>query len=65
MKTMKKHIEKLNMVCRSWACYSIKSHYIETFSILYNAYRVFPGGKERQGRDADTSPHSSAVIKKE
>jgi len=26
---------------------------------------IFPGGKERPGRDADTSPPSSAVIKKE
>ena len=25
-------------------------------SLLYNAYRVFPGGKERPGRDADPSP---------
>jgi len=25
-------------------------------SLLYNAYRVFPGGKERLGRDADPSP---------
>jgi len=23
---------------------------------LYNGYRVFPGGKERLGRDADPSP---------
>jgi hypothetical protein len=30
---------------------------------LYNGYRVFPGGKERLGRDADPSPPSSAVIK--
>jgi len=30
-------------------------------SLLYNGYRVFPGGKERQGRDADPSPPSSAV----
>ena len=30
-----------------------------------NGYRVFPGGKERPGCDADTSPPSSAVIKKE
>jgi len=28
-------------------------------------YRVFPGGKERPGRDADPSPPSSAVVKKE
>ena len=34
-------------------------------SLLYNGYRVFPGGKERPGRDADTSPPSSAVVKKE
>ena len=25
-------------------------------SLLYNGYRVFPGGKERSGRDADPSP---------
>ena len=25
-------------------------------SLLYNGYRVFPGGKERPGRDADSSP---------
>jgi len=28
-------------------------------------YQVFPGGKERPGRDADPSPPSSAVVKKE
>ena len=33
-------------------------------SLLYNGYRVFPGGKERQGRDADPSPPSSAVVMK-
>jgi len=27
---------------------------------LNNGYRVFPGGKERPGRDADPSPRSSA-----
>jgi len=26
-------------------------------SLLYNGYRVFPGGKERPGRDADPSYH--------
>ena len=31
----------------------------------YNGYRVFPGGKERPGRDADPSPPSSAVVMKE
>jgi len=30
-------------------------------SLLCNGYRVFPGGKERPGRDADPSPPSSAV----
>ena len=34
-------------------------------SLLYNGYRVFPGGKERPGRDTDLSPSSSAVVKKE
>ena len=33
-------------------------------SLLYNGYRVFPGGKERPGRDADPSPSSSAVVMK-
>ena len=32
--------------------------------LLYNGYRVFPGGKERTGRDADPSPPSSAVVMK-
>jgi len=35
-----------------------------TPSLLYSWYRVFPGGKERPGRDADPSPLSSAVIKR-
>jgi len=34
-------------------------------SLLYNGYRVFPGGKKRPGRDADPSPPNSAVVKKE
>jgi hypothetical protein len=33
-----------------------------TPSLLYNGYRVFSGGKERPGRDADPSPPSSAVV---
>ena len=33
-------------------------------SLLYNGYRVFPGGKERPGRDADPSPPSIAVVMK-
>jgi hypothetical protein len=34
-------------------------------SLLYNEYRVFPGGKERPGRDADHSLPSSAVVMNE
>jgi hypothetical protein len=30
-------------------------------NILYKCYRVFPGGKERLGREADPLPLSSAV----
>ena len=30
-------------------------------SLLYNGYRVFPGGKERPGRDAEPPPPSSVV----
>ena len=33
-------------------------------NLLYNGCRVFPGGKERPGRDAVPSPPSSAVVKK-
>ena len=31
-------------------------------SLLYNGYRVFPGGKVRPGRDDDPSPPSSAGV---
>ena len=31
-------------------------------SLLYNGYRVFPGGKVLPGRDADPSPPSSAEV---
>ena len=34
-------------------------------SLLYNGCRVFAGGKERAGRDADPSFPSSSVVKKE
>ena len=34
-------------------------------SLLYNGYRFFPGGRERPRRDADPSPPSGAVVKKE
>ena len=33
-------------------------------SLLYNGYRIFRGGKERLGCDADPSPPSNAVIMK-
>ena len=33
-------------------------------SLLYSGYRVFPGGKERPGRDADPSHPSSAMVMK-
>jgi hypothetical protein len=33
-------------------------------SLLCNRYRVFPGGKERPGGDADTSSPFSAVVMK-
>ena len=33
-------------------------------SLLYNGYRLFPGGKERPGRDAEPSLPSSAVVMK-
>jgi len=31
-------------------------------SLLYNGYRVFPGGKVRPGHAADHSPPSSAAV---
>jgi len=34
-------------------------------SLLYKGYRIFPGGKERPGRDVDPLPHSSAGNKKQ
>ena len=34
-------------------------------SLLYNGYRVFPGGKLRPGRAADPSPPSSAGVMEE
>ena len=34
-------------------------------SLLYNGYRVFPGGKVRSGRAADHSPPSTAVVMEE
>jgi hypothetical protein len=34
-------------------------------SLVYNGYRVFPGGKVRPGRAADHSPPSSAEILEE
>jgi hypothetical protein len=34
-------------------------------SLLYDGHQVYPGSKKRPGRDADASPPSSAVVKKE
>jgi len=34
-------------------------------SLLYNGYRVFSRGKEWPGCDADPSPPSSAMVKRE
>jgi len=31
-------------------------------SLLYNGYRVFPGGKVQPGRAADHSPPSSVTV---
>jgi hypothetical protein len=31
-------------------------------SLLYNEYRVFPGGRKRPGRDADPSPPFTAKV---
>ena len=36
-----------------------------TQSLLYNEYRVFPGGKVQPGSAADHSPLSSAVVMEE
>ena len=33
--------------------------------LLYNGYRVYPGGKVRPGRAADHSPPSSAMVMEE
>jgi hypothetical protein len=35
-----------------------------SLSLLYNWYRVFPGGKVRLGRAVDHSPTSNAAVKK-
>ena len=34
-------------------------------SLLYNGYRVFPGGRKRPGRNADPSPASSVEVQKQ
>jgi len=38
---------------------------LDPHSLLYNGNCVFPVGKERLGHDADPSPPSSNVVKKE
>jgi len=37
----------------------------DPLSLLYNGYRVFPGGKVRPGSAADHSPPSSAAVMEE
>ena len=34
-------------------------------SLLYNGYRIFPGGNQRPGREANPSPHPTAVVMKD
>jgi len=34
-------------------------------SLLYNGYRIFPGGKEQLGGDSDPSSPSTAVVMNE
>ena len=55
-----KHVEQIIEINRS------RKHCIllVVLQIYYHGYRVFPGGKERPGRDADPSPFTSAVVKK-
>ena len=44
-------------------------HYLKystnCMSLLYDGYRVFPGGKLRPGRAADHSPPSSGAVTEE
>ena len=49
----------------SWYSFLLEAESTPGPYCFYNGYRVFPMGKERQGRDADPSTHSSAVVKKE
>ena len=39
--------------------------YLHVDSLLYNGYRVFPGGRVRPGRVADHSPPFSAAVMEE
>ena len=43
----------------------ICTFHIRCISLLYNGYRVFPGGKVRPGRAADHSPPSSTAVMEE
>jgi hypothetical protein len=56
------HFNIISELRVSWKSMQWNQHFT-LGSILYNGYRVFPGGKVRPGRDADPSPHSSAEVK--
>ena len=47
------------------SCTSTGNSAIRLINTVKYGYRVFPGGKQRPGREADPSPSSSAVVKKE
>jgi len=45
--------------------FRLSSRPLDPPSLLYNGYRVFPGGKVWLGRAADHSPSSSAAVMEE
>ena len=65
--------QSVQRLAAGWTVQGLKPGRVEIFrtcpdrpcgqpNLLYDGHRVFPGGKERPGRDADPSPPSSAVI---
>jgi hypothetical protein len=72
---MTKHIYLIRGVtpCSLGGGYQLcREHYAFTFNLFsnlnkskqYAPFKLFPGGKERPGRDTDPSPTSSAVVMK-
>ena len=53
-----KPLRRINAIVASCWMYFTTTHE----EVTYNGYRVFPGGEERPGRDADPSSPSSAVV---